>query len=113
MSHGVMRFWFLLNFFLNSVFFDILASLWISHVFLNGFPGQRKSSCNYQICLYKLNVECEELSYQIINISAVNQVVFCYYQKFAKIIIKKKTLALVVASNAEMHFFEFIEERLG
>ena len=26
----------------------------------------------------------------------------------AKIIIEKKTLALVVASNAEMHFFEFI-----
>ena len=33
---------------------------------------------------------CEELSYQIINISAVNQAVFCYYQKFAKIIIEKK-----------------------
>ena len=51
---------------------------------------------------------CEELSYQIINTSAVNQAVFCYYQKFAKIIIKKKTLVLAVASNAEMHFFEFI-----
>ena len=35
---------------------------------------------------------CEELSYQIINTSAVNQVVFCYYKKFAKIIIEKKTL---------------------
>ena len=50
----------------------------------------------------------EELSYQIINISAVNQVAFCYYQKFAKIIIEKKTLVLAVASNEEMHFFELI-----
>ena len=33
---------------------------------------------------------CDELSYQIINISAVNHAVFCYYQKFAKIIIAKK-----------------------
>ena len=51
---------------------------------------------------------CEELFYQIINTSAVNQAVFCYYKKFAKIIIKKKTLVLAVVSNAEMHFFEFI-----
>ena len=50
----------------------------------------------------------EELSYQIINALAVNQAVFCYYQKFAKIIIKKKTLVSAVASNTEMHFFEFI-----
>ena len=48
---------------------------------------------------------CEELSYQIINTTAVNQTVFCYYEKFAKIIIKKKT---AVARNAKMHFFEFI-----
>ena len=26
----------------------------------------------------------EELSYQIINISAVNQAAFCYYEKFSK-----------------------------
>ena len=32
----------------------------------------------------------EKLSYQIINTSAVNQAVFCYEQKLAKIIIKKK-----------------------
>ena len=51
---------------------------------------------------------CEELSYQIINTSAVNHAVFCYYQKFSKIISKKKTLVLAVASNAEIHFFEFI-----
>ena len=51
---------------------------------------------------------CEELSYQIINTSAVNQAVFCYYYKFTKIIIKNKTLVLAVASNAEIHFFEFI-----
>ena len=50
---------------------------------------------------------CEELSYQIINTSAVNQAVFCYYKKLAKVIIKK-TLALAVASNAEILFFEFI-----
>ena len=42
---------------------------------------------------------CEELSYQIKNISTVNKGVFCYYQKFAKIIIAKKTLVLAVASN--------------
>ena len=51
---------------------------------------------------------CEELSYQIINISAVNQAVFCYYQKFPKFIIEKKTLVLGVASNEKMHFFELI-----
>ena len=34
---------------------------------------------------------CKELSHQIINTSAVNQAVFYYYWKFAKIIIKKKT----------------------
>ena len=42
---------------------------------------------------------CEELSYQIINTSAVNQAVFCYYQKFAKIVIKKKTLVLAEADD--------------
>ena len=51
---------------------------------------------------------CEELSYQIINTSAVNQAVFCYYPKFAKIIIEKKTLVLTVASNAEIHFLKLI-----
>ena len=50
---------------------------------------------------------CEEDSYQIIYTSAVNQAVFCYYWKFAKIIIEKKTLVLVVARNEEIHFFEF------
>ena len=70
MSHGVMRFLFLLNFLFISAFFDILASLSISRGF---------SQNNYQIWLYKLNLMCEELSYQIINISAVNQAVFCYY----------------------------------
>ena len=53
---------------------------------------------------------CEELPYQIINTSAVNQAVFCYYYKFPKIIIEKKTLVLVVASNEEMNFFKFIYE---
>ena len=50
---------------------------------------------------------CEELSYQIINVSAVNQAVFCYYCKFAKIITEKKTLVLAVVRNEEMHSFEF------
>ena len=50
----------------------------------------------------------EELSDHIINTSAVNKSVFCYYYKFSKIIIKKKALVLAVASNTEMHFFEFI-----
>ena len=49
---------------------------------------------------------CEELSYQIKNISAVNQAIVCYYYKLAKIITKKKTV-LAVARNEEMHFFEF------
>ena len=39
----------------------------------------RHSQNNYQIWLYKLNLMWQELSYQIINISAVNQAVFCYY----------------------------------
>ena len=55
----------------------------------------------------------EELSYQITNISAVNQAAFCYYQKFSKISIEKKTLMLAVASNEETHFLELIQERLG
>ena len=56
---------------------------------------------------------CEELFYQIINISAVNQAVFCYYSKFAKIIKEKKTLVLAVTRNEEMQFFEFTYERLS
>ena len=51
---------------------------------------------------------CEEISYQIIDISSVNQAAFWYYQKFPTIIIEKKTLVLAVASNKKMHFFEFI-----
>ena len=49
----------------------------------------------------------EGLSYLIINTSAVNQAVFCYYWKFAKIVIEKKTLVFAVASKAKIHFFEF------
>ena len=43
MSHGVMRFWFLLNFLFISVAFDILASLSVSGVFSSGFSGRWKS----------------------------------------------------------------------
>ena len=69
MSHGVMRFLFLLNFLFISASFDILASLSIPRVFSSGVLAQWKS----------LNLVCEELSYQIINTLAVNQAVFCYY----------------------------------
>ena len=37
---------------------------------------------------------CDGLSYQFIKISAVNQAVFCYYWKFAKIIIEKKNMSV-------------------
>ena len=53
---------------------------------------------------------CEELSYQIINISAVNQAIFCYYYKFAKIATEKKILVLAVAKNEKMQFFEFTKD---
>ena len=102
---------------LISIEFFYFGFLWYSSFVIN-FPRflkrcfmlmkillLRYSQNNYQIWLYKLNLMCEELSYQIINTSAVNQGVFCYYNKT---IIKKKTLVLVVASNKEMHFFEFI-----
>ena len=56
---------------------------------------------------------CEGVSYQVKNTSAVNQAVFCYYYKFAKIITEKKTLVLTAASKAKIHFFEFILKRLG
>ena len=46
---------------------------------------------------------CEELSYQIINTSAVNQAV-----SFSFFIIEKKTLLLTVASKAEIHFSDLI-----
>ena len=39
----------------------------------------RHSQNSYQMLLYKLNLMCEELFYQIINTSPVNQAVFCYY----------------------------------
>ena len=46
MSHGVMRFWLLLNFLFSSALFDILASLSISRVFSSSISGQWKSSCS-------------------------------------------------------------------
>ena len=56
---------------------------------------------------YQINME--KFSYQIINALAVNQAVFCYDQKFAKIIIKKETLVLAVTSNSDIcTFFEFM-----
>ena len=45
-SHGVMRFWLLLNFLFISAFFDILASLSISRVFISVISGRWKSSCS-------------------------------------------------------------------
>ena len=55
----------------------------------------------------------EELSYQIINTSAANQAVFCYYQNIAKIIIEKKTLVLTVASKGERDLAKRIYISLG
>ena len=62
----------------------------------------RYSQNNYQTWLYKLNLICDELFNQNINILAVNQAIFI------NIIIEKKTLVLAVASNEEMHFLKFI-----
>ena len=45
MFHGVMPFWFLLNFLFILVFSDILTSLSISCVFSSGFSDRWKSSC--------------------------------------------------------------------
>ena len=45
---------------------------------------------------------CEELSYQIINTSAVNQAVNLLLLEYCKNIIEKKTLVLTVASKAEI-----------
>ena len=51
---------------------------------------------------------CEEVSYQSINTTAVNQAIFCSYEKFSKIIIENKTLELTVSTKAGIHVFEFI-----
>ena len=82
--HRIIRFWFLLNF--------LFGFLWYSSFVIN-FPRffkrlfkpttilillLRHSQKNYQMWLYKLNLMCEGLSYQIINTSAVNQAVFCW-----------------------------------
>ena len=52
---------------------------------------------------------CEELSHQIINVSAVNQAIVCYYYKFAKIITEKKTV-LAVARNEDALFWMHLTE---
>ena len=49
----------------------------------------------------------EELSYQIMNISAVNEGVFSYYYKFVKITKEEKTLVLAIARKENTNFFEF------
>ena len=56
---------------------------------------------------------CEKLSHQIIDTLGGNQAVFCYYWKFAKIIIKKKILVLAVASNAECTFLNSFKTDLA
>ena len=55
----------------------------------------------------------KSLSYQIINTLAFNQPVFCYYQKFAKIIMKERTLVLVVTRNAQIHYLNSGKIDLG
>ena len=47
---------------------------------------------------------CEKFSYQIINTLSVNQAVFHYYWS-EKVIIIKKTLVLVLASNMDIRCF--------
>ena len=86
MSHRVIRFWFLLNFVFISALLDILASLSISHIFSSGFSGRRKppastfpKQLSNVIILIEFNLYKLYINYQIINTSAVNQAVFCYY----------------------------------
>ena len=80
MSQRVIRFWFLLNFLLWYSSFIINFPRFFKRLFS---PTKilllRHSQNNYQMWLYKLNLMCEGLSYQIINTSVVNQAVFCYY----------------------------------
>ena len=63
-------------FYFISASFDIPASLSISRdfssVFKAGGNPPRHCQDNYQIRLDKLDLMCEKLSYQIINILAVN-----------------------------------------
>ena len=113
MFHGVTCFWFLLNFLLFPLSFICYPRYQFPTFFQAAFQADkilllRYSKNNYPIWLYNLNLMCEEISYQIINISAVNQAALWYYQKFPTIIIEKKTLALAVASNKKMQFFVFI-----
>ena len=70
---------------LFSIRLSLIFQLGYSRVFFKWLFRQRivllfrHSQNNYQMWLYKLNLICEGLSYQIINTSAVNQTVFCYY----------------------------------
>ena len=97
------------NFFsFRSFSFIILASLSISSV----FSSMCQVSVNPQ-SLDILRAIIKSLSYQIINTLAFNQPVFCYYQKFAKIIMKERTLVLVVTRNAQIHYLNSGKIDLG
>ena len=93
-----MRFLCVSDAFLIPASFDILASLSSSCILSNVFKPAKSFLCrhsqnNYQFQLCKLNLTFEKLSYQIAHTLAVNQAFFCYYQKTAKVIIKKTVLA--------------------
>ena len=84
MSHGVMRFWFLLNFIFISAFSYIRVRYQFPAFFQVVFqadenPPAQIFSEQLPNLIYKLNLMCEERSYQIVNISAVNPAAFCYY----------------------------------
>ena len=67
------------DFLLNSSFITSFPRFFKQYFRLRKIPLLRYSQNNYQIWLFKLNLMCEELSYQTINISAVDQAVFHYY----------------------------------
>ena len=67
------------DFLLYSSFIISFPRFFKQYFRLMKIPLLRYSQNNYQIWLFKLNVMCEELSYQTINISAANQAVFHYY----------------------------------
>ena len=91
MSYGVMRYLRYRSYLISIEFSFHFGFFWYSSFVIN-FPRffkrlfrpmkillLRHSQNNYQIWLCKLNLMCGELSCQIINTSAVTQVVFCYY----------------------------------
>ena len=67
----------------------------------------RYSQNKYQIWLHKLNLMCEELFFQIINISAVNQAVLLLLQ-VCKDHYRKENISVAGSEQRRDAFFEFI-----